>query len=239
MAKIQRAPKAQKEPKRPKDPGAIAPWLRVVLGLASIGSGVIGYFAIMRAATPEVGGVAFVGLAGLFGVLAAFGRVPLKVTAGNFAVEFNEAAKIVEAAEPLPPAERVLFAERLRDHADDNPAFKIASDAILAGADFETLVIAALRAEGWIDDNFVGIPLDSGLDVVIRVGDQRVAVGIKANRDAVRALDAARLQFAAQRFQIEQVLIIVPDSATRTFLVVNGVMVIPVSRIIDIPGLFS
>jgi hypothetical protein len=233
-----KAPKAPKESKDPKDPGAIAPWLRIVLGLASIGAGIIGYFAIMRAATPEVGGVAFVGLAGLFGVLAAFGRVPLKVTAGNLAVEFSEAAKIVEAAEPLPPAERVLFAERLQEQSSDNPAFKIASDAILAGADFESLVIATFRAAGWIDDNFVGIPLDSGLDVVIRVNDRQIAVVIKAGRNAVRSVDAARLQFAAQRFQIDRVLIVVPDSAARTFLMVNGVMVIPVSLIRDIPGLF-
>jgi hypothetical protein len=229
------------ESRSPRQSGQIRPWIRIGLALASLGSGTIGYFAIMRPDTPEVGGVSFVGLAAIFGVLAVVGRVPYKVNAAGVALEFPDAEKIAEAAEDLPKASRVRLAQNLRVQAGDTPTLKIASDAILAGAEFESLVLGLLEAAGWVDEISSNVRAgDGGVDVVIRVRDLQYAVMIKATRRAaVAATEVARLQMAVRSLGVDGALIIVPDTESNVdaLLVLHGVLVIPLSRIDEIPGL--
>ena len=222
--------------------GEIRPWVRILLALASAGSAVIGYFAIMRANTPEVGGVAFVALAGLFAVLAVIGRVPLKVNAGSVGVEFGEAAKLVEASEDIPPTSRAEFAERLQAQGDSNPTYRVASDAILASVDFERLVVEILEANGWVDrdfDNSLRKYANTGLDLVIRIEGRRFGVMIKATRRLMQSSDAARLLQAAKRLKLYGAVIIIPDQALNVdaLRVLDGVLVVPVSRIKHLPEL--
>jgi hypothetical protein len=176
-----------------KSPGSIPLWLRIVLGLASGGSAVVGYFAIMRPDTPEVGGVAFVALAGLFAVLAVIGRVPQKVNAGSMGVEFGEAERLVKAAEPLPPESRIELAESLRDRPGVSPAQRLASEAIQSSAEFEQLVISTLDKRGWLEA-IPSEPRDLGVDAIINIDGKRYAVEVKAlRRDLVQGATIIRL----------------------------------------------
>ncbi len=225
----------------PRKPGAIAAWIRILLAVASLVSGAAGFIAIMRPGSTEVGGAAFVALAGLFALLAAIGRVPQKVNAGSMAVEFAEVAPIVRAIEDLPSASRSEVAETLRNDPASTPAQRLASEMIQTGVELERLVLRRMAELGWIERHY---PFgDRGFDAIATIGGNRYAVEIKAMRmtsaltQAVRQLESV---LAGQHDLAGGILVVAqlghPSARARR---VGRVLIVSVDEIDAIPELLE
>ena len=106
----------------------------------------------------------------------------------------------------------------------------------------ERLVVEILEANGWVDkdfDNSLRKYANTGLDLVIRIEGRRFGVMIKATRRLMQSSDAARLLQAAKRLKLYGAVIIIPDQALNVdaLRVLDGVLVVPVSRIKHLPEL--
>jgi len=196
--------------KRP--PNHIHPVLRVLLAIASLGSGVVAYFAIMRAHTPEVGGVAFVVLAGVLAVFAVIGRRPRRINWNGNSADFDPEAtdKLVELLEGLPSDLKTSVAQAMAEAAPRSVNVQRAASEVSVETVFEAEVVSRLRRLGYVISSEVEMT-NGVVDAVIVVGSLRY--GVEALRRTV-PLHRIRVRTSrARTANLAGLIVVLPNNA--------------------------
>lgn len=176
---------------------------RKVLGMSAVISFVAGVFAIFRPTSTEVGGVSLIVLAGVFGLLAAIGVFPSRVTAAGFTADMSIYEEVADGASP---SQKRRIADQAEAASPEDPVVQAFSARMRTAALFEEAVLAELSRHPEFSVEIGGEAVRFNLpdpvrivavDAVVTVNGRRWAVevvaqtGTSALRHAVHRLSLA------------------------------------------------
>ena len=179
---------------------------RTALGMSGFFSFIVGVFAIFRPTSTEIGGVALIVLAGVFGLLAAIGVFPSRVTAAGITADMSF---FEEAAEGASPTEKRRIADEAESASPEDPLVQAFSARMRSAAYFEEAVLAELSRHPDIslDTSSEAVRFRLGdparmvaVDAVITISGRRWAVEVRAFTQTSSLRHALRRLILAMRF---------------------------------------
>ncbi|QHC67364.1 hypothetical protein GSU68_12845 [Rathayibacter sp. VKM Ac-2759] len=199
---------------------SLSRFTRTTLGVIATLLSAVSSVVMYREGSPEVGGVAFVAVAGALFVLAAVGRVPSKIGFGaSGTVEFDaqRADDLADILSRLDSADRATLSSLLSATRDET--VQSALTQANEEANFEERVLAEVeQVRGVSVDRDVSVPTGGRgrpmiLDAVINLNGQKLAVEVRdkwsESPAARRSID--RLARAVQLNEYRQGFLVLPS----------------------------